>query len=60
MIVIATLFWKLQTVEKLVRPLFKKHRFRNSFDNQHIKESQTLVKSASEHCHHFFNHSGRP
>ena len=60
MIVIATLFRKLQTVKKLVRPLFKKHRFRNSFDNQHIKESQTLVKFASEHFHHFIHHSGRP
>ena len=46
MIVIATLFRKLQTVKDLVRPLFKKHRFRNSFDNQHVKESQSLVKSA--------------
>ena len=54
MIVIATLFRKLQTVKDLVRPLFKKHRFRNSFDNQHVKESQTLVKFASEHFHHIF------
>ena len=46
MIVIATLFRKLQTVKDLVRPLFKKHRFRKSFDNQHVKESQSLVKSA--------------
>ena len=46
MIVIATLFRKLQTVKDLVRPHFKKQRFRNSFDNQHVKESQTLVKSA--------------
>ena len=43
---IATLFRKLQNVKDLVRPLFKKHRFRNSFDNQHVKESQTLVKFA--------------
>ena len=49
MIVIATLFRKLQTVKDLVRPLFKKHRFRNSFDNQYVRESQTLVKSASVH-----------
>ena len=45
MAIIATLFRELQTVKDLVRPLFKKHRFRNSFDNQHVKESQTLVKS---------------
>ena len=46
MMVIATLFRKLQTVKDLVRPLFKKHRFTNSFQNQHVKGSQSLVKSA--------------
>ena len=45
MIVIATLFRKLHTLKDLVRPLFKKHRNRNSFDNQHVKEPDTLVKS---------------
>ena len=55
MIVIATLFRKLQTVKDLVRPLFKKHHFRNSFDNQHVKGSQSLVKSAWEHFHHIFS-----
>ena len=54
LILIATLFWKLQTVKDLVRPLFKKHRVRNSFENQHVKESQSLVKSPSEHFHHIF------
>ena len=37
---------KLKTVKDLVRPLFKKHRFTNSFQNQHVKGSQSLVKSA--------------
>ena len=46
MIVIATLFPKIQTVKDLVRPLFKKDRFGYSFDNEHVKESKTLVKSA--------------
>ena len=46
MIVIATLFRKLHTVTHLVNPIFKKHRFRNSFYNQHVKESQPLAKSA--------------
>ena len=54
MIFIATLFRKLKTVTDLVRPLFKKHQFRNSFDNQHVNESQNLVKSSSEHFHHIF------
>ena len=55
MIVIATLFRKLQTVKDLVRPLFKKHRFRKSFDNQHVKASEKLVKSESEHFRHNFS-----
>ena len=46
MIVIATLFRKLQTVTGLVRPLSKKHRFRTPIYNQYVKVSQTLVKYA--------------
>ena len=46
MIIIATLSLKLQTVKDLVRPVPKKHRFKTSFDIQHIKGSQTLLKSA--------------
>ena len=45
-IVTANLFLKLQTVKDLVRPLSKKRSFRTSFQSQHFKESQTLVKSA--------------
>ena len=45
MILIATLFRKLQTVKGLITPLSKKHRFRTPLDTQHIKGSQTLVKS---------------
>ena len=46
MIVIANLFPILQTVKDLVRPLSNKRRFRTSFDNQHVKVSETLVKTA--------------
>ena len=46
MIVIATLLLKLQVVEDLVWPHSEKHCFRTSFDSQHVKGSQTLVKSA--------------
>ena len=55
LILIATLFRKLQTVKDLVRPLFKKHRFRTPLDSQHVKGSQTFVKSAREHFHHIFS-----
>ena len=46
MIVIATLFRKLQNVKNLVRPLSKKHTFGALFHSQHVKESQTLLKSS--------------
>ena len=42
MILIATLFWKLQTLKDFVRPLSRKHRFRLSFDSQHVQGCQTL------------------
>ena len=50
--VIANVFPKLQTVKDLVRPL--KRRFRTSFNSQHVKGSQRLVKSAWEHFYHIF------
>ena len=46
MIVIATLFRKLQTVKDLITPLSKKHRFRTPIDSQHFKGSQTIAKGA--------------
>ena len=46
MIVIATLFRKLQTVKDLITPLSKKHRFRTPFDSQHVKGSKTFAKGA--------------
>ena len=55
MIVIATFFRKLQTVKGLVRPLFEKHIVRTPLDSQHVKGSQTLVKSASEHIDQIFS-----
>ena len=55
MIVIVTLIWKLQTVKHLFRSLSKKHRFRTSFDSQHLKGCQTLAKGAWEHFCHFFS-----
>ena len=53
-IVIANVLPILQTVKDFVRPLPKKHGFRTSFDSQHVKGSQTLVKSAWEHFYHIF------
>ena len=59
MIVIATLFRKLQNVKNLVRPLSKKHTFGALFHSQHVKESQTLLKSSWEHFHHILHHLER-
>ena len=52
---IANAFPKLQTVKILVRPLSKKCRFRTRFDNQHVKPSQILAKSPSEHFDNVFS-----
>ena len=49
MIVIAFLLRNLQSVKDLVRLLCKKHCFRTPFDSQHVKGSQTLVKSEREY-----------
>ena len=46
MTVVATLLRKLQAVKDLVRSLSEKQCFRTPTDNQHVKVSQTLVKSA--------------
>ena len=45
-IVIANVFLNIQTFKYFVGPLSKKRCFRTSFNSQHVKESQTLVKSA--------------
>ena len=46
MIVIATLFRKLQTMKDLDRLLSKKHCFRTPLDSQHAKVSKTYIKSS--------------
>ena len=54
-IVRADVFPNFQTVKDLVRPLSKKRRFRIPFDSQHVKVSQTLVKSLWEDFYHIFS-----
>ena len=51
MIVIVDVFWKLQTVKNLLKPLSRNHRFRTSFNSQRVP---TLAKSASGHFYHIF------
>ena len=51
LIFIAIAFPKLQSVKDLIRPLSKKRRFKTPFQSQHVKVSQTLVKSLWEHLY---------
>ena len=54
-IVIANVFPKLTTVQGLVTPLTIQRRLKTSFDSQHVKHFQTLVKSCLEHFYHIFS-----
>ena len=54
-IVIANVFPKLATVQGLVTPLTIQRRLKTSFDSQHVKLFQTLVKSSWEHFYHIFS-----
>ena len=57
MTLIADVFLKLQTTKHFVRPMFQQRRFRTIFESQHVKGSQTLVKSAWQPFYHIFHHS---
>ena len=52
--VIANVFPKYQTIKNLFRQLSKNCRFRTSFDGQHVKGFQLLLKLAWEHFYHIF------
>ena len=54
-IVIANVFPKLATVQGLVTPLTIQLRLKTSFDSEHVKRFQTLVKSSWEHFYHIFS-----
>ena len=54
-IVIANVFPKLATVQGFVMPLTIQRRLKTSFDSQHGKRFQTLVKSSWEHFYHIFS-----
>ena len=43
---------KLQIVKEMVRQMFKSARFIAFFNSQHVKESNTLKKSAWQHFYH--------
>lgn len=47
-------FRKLRTSKDMVRKMPKKLHFRTSFDSQHNKGCQTLLKSARQYLYHVF------
>ena len=54
-VVIGNVFPKLATVQVLVTPLTIQPRLKTSFEGQHVKRFQTLVKSSWEHFYHIFS-----
>ena len=52
MTLIADLFAKLRTPKNVVRYLSKKSRFKGSFDRQHGKRVQTLLRSEPQLRYH--------
>ena len=53
-IVIGNVFPELATVHVSVTPLTIQRRLNRSFDSQHVKLFQTLVKSSWQHFYHIF------
>ena len=53
MIFIADLLPKLRTPKNVVRYMSKKSRFKGSFEGQHSKRFQTLLRSEPQHRYHF-------
>ena len=52
MTLIADLFPKSRTPEKVIRYMSKKSRLKGSFDRQHGKQVQTLLQSERQHRYH--------
>ena len=47
-------FRKLQTAKDVVTQMSEKSRFRRPFNKQHVKRSQTQLKSARQRLYHFY------
>ena len=48
----AELFPKLRTPKNVVRSMSKKSRFKGTFDRQHSKRVQKLLRSEPQHRYH--------
>ena len=54
MTLIADLFLKLCILENVARYMSKKSRLKGTFDRQHGKRVQTLLRSGQQHCYHIY------
>ena len=54
MILIADVFPKLRTPKNVVKSMSKKSRFKGSFEKQHSKRAQRLLKFAWQHLYHIY------
>ena len=54
MTLLADLFPKLRSLEKGVRYMSKKSRFKGPFDRQHGKWVQTLLRPEQRHRYHIY------
>ena len=52
MTLIADFFQKLRTPENVARYISNKSRFKGTFDRQHGKRVQTVLRSGQKHFHH--------
>ena len=51
---IADVFPKLRTQKNVVRSMHKKSGFKGTFEKQHSKRAQTLLKFAWQHLYHIY------
>ena len=54
MLLIADVFPKLGTPKNVVDKISQKSRFRGTFEKQHVKGEQTLLKSEPHHFYHIY------
>ena len=54
MTLIADFFSKLRTPENVARYMSQKSRFKGTFDRQHGKRIQTLLRSGQQHCYDIY------
>ena len=52
MTLIADFFQKLRTPENVARYMSNKSRFKGTFDRQHGKRLQTVLRSGQKHFYH--------